>query len=353
MSLSSLSVQRPVLATVMSIVIVLFGIIGLTYLGVREYPSVDPPIITVSTSYVGANADIIESQITEPIEEAVNGIAGIRSITSVSRDGRSTITVEFNLEVNLETAANDVRDKVSGVVRVLPPDTDPPVVSKADADSDPIIFLNIQSDRRSLLELTDIADNIFKERLQTINGVSEIRIWGSKRYAMRLWIDPEKLAAYDLTPLDVQNALRRENIELPSGSIEGVNTELTVRTKGRLVTPEEFNNLTLKEENGRIVRFRDVGIIWGVLATALFYATPVLYPIEIVPERFHDIILANPLTPIFIELRHLVIDNSAPTALDAAGGWLGLLPAFLITVVLCVVAVKVFSREAPRIAEEL
>ncbi|MCB9037965.1 MAG: efflux RND transporter permease subunit [Lewinellaceae bacterium] len=259
MSLSSLSVQRPVLATVMSIVIVLFGIIGLTYLGIREYPSVDPPIITVSTSYVGANADIIESQITEPVEEAVNGIAGIRSITSVSRDGRSTITVEFNLEVNLETAANDVRDKVSGVVRELPPDADPPVVSKADADSDPIIFLNIQSDRRSLLELTDIADNIFKERLQTINGVSEIRIWGSKRYAMRLWIDPEKLAAYDLTPLDVQNALRRENIELPSGSIEGVNTELTVRTKGRLVTPLEFNNLILKEESGRIVRFRDIG----------------------------------------------------------------------------------------------
>ncbi|MCB0578307.1 MAG: efflux RND transporter permease subunit [Phaeodactylibacter sp.] len=260
MSLSSLSIQRPVLATVMSIVIVLFGIIGLTYLGIREYPSVDPPIITVSTSYVGANADIIESQITEPIEEAVNGIAGIRSITSVSRDGRSTITVEFNLEVNLETAANDVRDKVSQVVRNLPPDTDPPIVSKADADSDPIIFLNIQSDRRSLLELTDIADNIFKERLQTINGVSEIRIWGSKRYAMRLWIDPDKLAAYDMTPLDVQNALRRENIELPSGSIEGANTELTVRTKGRLVTPEEFNNLVLKEETGRIVRFRDVGV---------------------------------------------------------------------------------------------
>lgn len=259
MSLSSLSIQRPVLATVMSIVIVLFGIIGLTYLGIREYPSVDPPVITVSTTYVGANADIIESQITEPIEEAVNGIAGIRSINSVSRDGRSTITVEFYLEVNLETAANDVRDKVSQVVGNLPPDADPPVVSKADADSDPIIFLNIQSDRRSLLELTDIADNIFKERLQTINGVSEIRIWGSKRYAMRLWIDPEKLAAYDMTPLDVQNALRRENIELPSGSIEGANTELTVRTKGRLTTPEEFNNLVLKEETGRIVRFKDVG----------------------------------------------------------------------------------------------
>jgi len=243
----------------MSIVIVLFGVIGLSSLGIREYPSVDPPIITVSTSYVGANADIIESQITEPIEEAVNGIAGIRSITSVSRDGRATVTVEFNLEVDLETAANDVRDKVSQAVGRLPVDAEPPVVSKADADSSPIIFLNIQSEQRSLLELTSIADNIFKERLQTINGVSSIMVWGSKRYSMRLWISPERLSAYQLTPLDVRNALLRENIELPSGSVEGANTELTVRTLGRLTTPEEFNNLIVKEENGRIVRFRDIG----------------------------------------------------------------------------------------------
>lgn len=247
------------MATVLSITIVLFGFIGLNYLGIREYPSVDPPIITVSTSYVGANADIVESQITEPVEEAVNGIAGIRSISSVSRDGRSTLTVEFNLDVDLETAANDVRDKVSQVVRNLPPDADPPVVSKADADSQPIIFLNIQSEQRSLLELTDIADNVFKERLQTIPGVSEIRIWGSKTYSMRLWINPNKLVAYQLTPLDVRDALLRENIELPSGSVEGNYTELTVRTVGRLDTPEEFNNLVLKEENGNVVRFRDVG----------------------------------------------------------------------------------------------
>lgn len=259
MSLSSISIKRPVLASVLSIVIVLFGLIGLNYLGIREYPSVDPPIITVATSYVGANADIIESQITEPIEEAVNGIAGIRSINSVSRDGRSTLTVEFNLDIDLETAANDVRDKVSRVVRNLPPDADPPVVSKADADSEPIIFLNIQSEQRSLLELTKIAENVFKERLQTISGVSEIRVWGAKTYSMRLWIDPNKLVAYQLTPLDVRNALLRENIELPSGSVEGNSTELTVRTVGRLTTPEEFNNLTLKEENGNVVRFRDVG----------------------------------------------------------------------------------------------
>lgn len=259
MSLSSVSIQRPVLAMVMSIVIILFGLIGLNYLGIREYPSVDAPIITVSTGYTGANATIIESQITEPIEEAVNGIAGIRSITSVSRDGRSTISVEFNLEVDLETAANDVRDKVSQVVGQLPPEADPPVVAKADADSQPIIFITVQSDQRSLLDLSDIAENTFKERLQTVNGVSEIRIWGQKKYAMRLWIDPRKLAAYQLTPLDVRNALQRENIELPSGSVEGNMTELTVRTLGRLTTPEEFNNLILKSENGNIVRFRDIG----------------------------------------------------------------------------------------------
>ncbi len=259
MSLSSISIQRPVLATVMSIVIVLFGIIGMTYLGVREYPSVDPPVITVSTPYVGANADIIETQITEPIEEAVNGIAGIRSITSVSRDGQSTVTVEFNLEVELETAANDVRDKVSQAVSRLPPDVDPPIVSKADADDFPIMFIQIKSDQRSLLELTDYAENVFKERLQTINGVSSISTWGSKRYSMRLWISPEKLAAYQLTPLDVRNALLRENIELPSGRVEGANTELTVRTEGRLTTPQEFNDLIVKEQGGTIVRFRDIG----------------------------------------------------------------------------------------------
>ncbi|HMQ62600.1 MAG TPA: efflux RND transporter permease subunit [Flavilitoribacter sp.] len=259
MSLSSISITRPVLATVMSILIILFGLIGMNYLGVREYPSVDNPVITVSTTYVGANADIIESQITEPIEEAVNSISGIRSVTSVSRDGASTVTIEFNLSVNMETAANDVRDKVSQAVRRLPPDAEPPVVSKADADSSPIIFLNIQSNQRSLMELTEIAETVFKERLQTIDGVSSIQVWGAKTYSMRLWIDPTKLSAYQLTPLDVQNALQRENIELPSGSVEGASTELTVRTLGRLTTPEEFNNLIVKSETGRIVRFRDVG----------------------------------------------------------------------------------------------
>jgi len=259
MSLSSLSIRRPVLAIVMSIVIVIFGVIGYTYLGIREYPSIDPPIITVSTSYIGANAEIIESQITEPLEESINGIAGIRSMTSTSREGRSQITVEFDLGIDLETAANDVRDKVSGAMYRLPPDTDPPIVSKADADASPILFLSIRSTQRDILEISNLANNVFKERIQTIPGVSTVQIWGEKRYSMRLWIDPAKLAAYNLTPLDVRSALNRENVELPSGRIEGENTELTVRTVGRLRDTEEFNNLVVKEQNGNIVRFRDVG----------------------------------------------------------------------------------------------
>lgn len=259
MSLSSISIRRPVLATVLSILIILFGIIGLVTLGVREYPSVDPPIITVTTNYVGANADVIETQITEPLEESINGIAGIRTLTSVSRDGRSTITVEFDLSIDLETAANDVRDRVSRSLWNLPPDADPPIVAKADADSNPIIFLNIKSEQRSLLELTEIAERTFKESLQTIPGVSSIAIWGSKQYSMRLWIDPARLAAYNLVPLDVRNALMRENLELPSGRIEGNTVELTVRTQSRLETPEEFNNLIIKEAEGSIIRFKDIG----------------------------------------------------------------------------------------------
>jgi multidrug efflux pump len=259
MSISSLSINRPVMATVFSIVIVLFGVIGFRSLGVREYPSVDPPVITVSTNYTGANADVMESQITEPLEESINGIAGIRSISSVSSDGRSNITVEFNLGTDLEDAANDVRDRVSRAVRNLPPDADPPVTTKSDADANPILSLTVQSDSRNLLELTDVANNIFKERLQTIPGVSEIRIWGEKRYAMRLLLDPDRLAAYQLTPLDVRDALNRQNVELPSGRIEGYGTELTVRTLGRLRTETDFSDMIIKETEGSIVRFKDIG----------------------------------------------------------------------------------------------
>lgn len=220
MSLSSTCIKRPVFATVMNIILILIGFIGLVFLGVRDYPSVDPPIISVSTSFPGANADVIETQITEPLEAAINGIPGIRSLTSTSRDGRSFITVEFELEVDLETAANDVRDKVSGAMRRLPKDVDPPTVTKADADAQPIFGVSLRSDKRSLIDLSMYAEQYYKERLQTISGVSSVTIWGEKRYSVRLRMDPALLAAYRVTPMDVRDAVTRENVELPSGRIE-------------------------------------------------------------------------------------------------------------------------------------
>ncbi len=259
MSLSSVSIKRPVLATVFSLVILLFGMIGMTYLGVREFPSVDPPLISVRVSYPGANSDVIETQITEPIEQSINGIPGIRTLTSRSRQGGSEITVEFELSVDMEAAANDVRDKVSQAQRMLPRDCDPPTVYKADADASPIISLYVKSEKRSLLELSEIAELTLKEQLQTISGVSAVSIWGEKRYAMRLWLDPAKLAGYQLTPMDVRNAITRENIELPAGRIEGTSTELTIRTLGLMTTPAEFNNLIIKQSGDQIVRFSDIG----------------------------------------------------------------------------------------------
>ncbi|MFN7603630.1 MAG: efflux RND transporter permease subunit, partial [Bacteroidota bacterium] len=258
-SLSTISINRPVLAIVMSLVIILFGVIGFSFLGVREFPSVDPPVVTVSTSYVGANADVIESQITEPLEDAINGVPGIRTLTSVSREGRSSITVEFELGVNIEAAANDVRDKVSGALNRLPQDVDPPVVEKADADSSPIIFLTVRSDKRNLLEISRVAEVMFKERIQTIPGVSAVQIWGQQRYSMRIWMDPIKLASLKLAPSDVLQALNRENVELPAGRVEGQNTELTVRTLGRLTNEEDFNNLIIKEQGDNVVRLSDIG----------------------------------------------------------------------------------------------
>lgn len=259
MNIWSLSIKRPVLTIVLSLMVLLFGFIGFGFLGIREFPSVDPPVITVSTSYTGANADVIESQITEPLEASINGIAGINSLSSVSNDGRSTITVEFNLGVDMEAAANDVRDRVSRTIRSLPPDCDPPTVTKSDADANPVVILALQSNNLSLLQLTDIARNVFMERFQTIPGVSEVRIYGEKKYAMRIMLDPSKMASYQLTPSDVNNALNRENIELPSGRIEGYRTELTIRTMGRLVTEDDFNNMIIKDNQGSVVRLKDIG----------------------------------------------------------------------------------------------
>ena len=260
MSLASISIKRPVLAIVMSLVIILFGAISFKFLGVREYPAIDPPIISVRTSYAGANAEVVESQITEPLEKALNGIPGIRNISSASSQGSSSITVEFNLDADLEAAANDVRDKVSGAVRSLPQDIDaPPVVTKADANADAIISLTVQSDTKSAMEVSDFAENVIAQNLQTIPGVSATQIQGQKRYAMRLWMNPAKLTAYSLTPLDVRDALNRENVDLPSGKLSGNQTELIVNTKGRMRTPEEFNNLIIKAEGKSTVRFSDVG----------------------------------------------------------------------------------------------
>lgn len=259
MRLSSVSIQRPVLTIVLNLALVLFGLIGLNLLGVRDYPAIDPPVVSVNTTYSGANADVIESQITEPLEEAVNSVPGVRAISSTSRDGRSSISIEFALGVDMEAAANDVRDKVSRAVRSLPPDADNPSISKADADASPIILLSILSDTRSPIELSALANDVFKERFQTIPGLSEARLAGEKKYAMRLWLDPYRMTARGVTPQDVKSALDRENVELPSGSVEGRNVELTVRTVSRLADAGEFNNLILKEVDGQAVRLGDVG----------------------------------------------------------------------------------------------
>lgn len=259
MNISELSIRRPVLATVLTLIILLMGCIGYMYLGVREYPSVDNPIISVSCSYAGANADVIENQITEPLEQNINGIPGIRSLSSVSQQGQCRITVEFDLSVDLETAANDVRDKVSRAQRYLPRDCDPPTVSKADADATPILMVALQSEKRSLLELSEIADLTVKEQLQTIPDVSSVSIWGEKKYSMRLWLDPIKMAGYGLTPVDVKNAVDRENVELPSGSIEGNTIELTIRTMGLMHTAQMFNDLVIRRQGNQIIRFSDIG----------------------------------------------------------------------------------------------
>lgn len=260
MSLSTTSIKRPVLTIVLNLLIILFGFIGYTFLGVREFPSIDPAQVSIRTNYTGANSDIIESQITEPLEKAVNAIDGIRNITSSSNQGSSNITIEFNLDKDLEEAANDVRDKVSQAIRNLPQDIDaPPVVSKADADSESIISMTVQSDTRSSLELSDYAENVISQRLETIPGVSAVQIWGQKRYAMRLWIDPAKLAAYGCTVAEVRTALNAQNVELPSGKLTGNNTELTVKTIGNLSKPEEFNNIIIRTDGDKIVRLSDIG----------------------------------------------------------------------------------------------
>ena len=260
MSISDFALKRPVASIVMSLIIVLFGVVGYNFLGVRLYPAIDPPTINVQTSYTGANPDIIESQITEPLEKAINGIEGIKSISSSSSTGSSTIVVEFNVGADLEKAANDVRDKTSQATRNLPQDIDaPPVVSKADANSDPIITVAVQSTTMNALELSDYAENVLQEKLQTIPGVSSVGLYGQKRPAMRLWLNPDRMAAYNLTAQDINQALDKENVELPSGKVRGKNTELIIKTFGRLVTEEDFNNIIIRQTNDQVIRLSDIG----------------------------------------------------------------------------------------------
>lgn len=262
MNISELSLKRPVLATVMNLMLILFGVVGYNFLAVRDYPAIDPPIITISTSYTGANPDIIESQITEPIEKQVNGIPGIRTITSSSNLGSSQITVEFNLGVDLEAAASDVRDKVGQASRSLPQDIDaPPVISKADANSDFILILAVQSQTKSLMELSDYAENVLQQQFQTINDVSAVNIFGQKRYSMRVWLDPDKMNAYGVAFTDVSTSLNKENVELPPGKIYGNNTELTIRTLGRLTSEKQFRDLIIHEDSSGIVRLGDIANI--------------------------------------------------------------------------------------------
>ena len=259
MNISELSLRRPVLAIVINLLILLFGVLGFTFLGVRDYPMIEPATVNVRTSYAGANADIIESQITEPLEKAINSVPGIKNITSNSSQGSSSITVEFELGIPLEEAANDVRDKVSQAQRSLPADLEqPPAVSKSDGGGESIMSMGVSSNTRNQLEITEFANNVFVDRLQTIPGVSGIQIWGEKKYAMRIWMQPERMTSRGVTANQISQALVRENVELPSGKIAGDNTELTVRTLGRLNTEEEFENVIIRSDANGIVRLKDV-----------------------------------------------------------------------------------------------
>jgi len=257
-AISQVSISRPVLAGVMSVLLILFGIVSYTFLGTREYPVTDSPIVMVTTVYPGASADIIASQVTKPLEEAIAEANGIRALSSVSREQVSIITVEFNLDADLEAAANDVRDKVSKSRQQLPTDIEPTIVEKA-GPNDFLVFLTVQSDTKSLEDVTDYVNINIKEKLQSIPGVRLVDTYAGKKRAMRLRMDPLKMASYGLTPSDVQTALRKENVDLPSGRIEGENTEVSLRTEGRLVTEDDFNNMIVLQKDGAIVRFKDIG----------------------------------------------------------------------------------------------
>ena len=259
MRLPELSIQRPVLATMMSLALVLFGAISLSRLPVRELPDIDPPIVNVTTVYPGANASVVETEITERLEEVINNVTGIKTLTSESREQVSNITIEFNLSRDIDIAAQDVRDRVSRVRGRLPENIDEPVISKQDSDARPIMWIGMSSDRFTPLEMTDLAEKQIKNRLQTVEGVSSIFIGGEQRFAIRLWLDSEKMAAHQVTVLDVQRALTEQNVELPSGRVENWDREMTIQTQGELKTVAQFNQLVIRQDRDRFVRLRDIG----------------------------------------------------------------------------------------------
>src|SRR5260221_6268523 len=258
MILSDVSIRRPVFASVISLVVVIFGLFAFQRLSVREYPNIDPPIVSVSTTYKGASANVIEAQITQILEDSISGIEGVRAITSSSRDGSSSISIEFWLTRDIESATNDIRDKVGRVISKLPTDADPPVIAKVEADARPILWASLSSDRLTGLELTDYAKRFLVDRLSNITGVSAVRIGGERLYSMRIWLDRRALAARGLTVQDVENALRHQNIELPAGRIESSNREFTVRTDTGLKTPEEFQRIVVAVQQGYPVKLAEL-----------------------------------------------------------------------------------------------
>ena len=258
MKISELSIQRPVLATVMSLAILLFGALSFTFLPVREYPDIDSPVVSVTTFYRGANPQVVETEVTDVLEEQLSTIEGVKLLTSSSQEQVSNITLEFNLNRDVDKAASDVRDRVARVRGDLPPAVDEPVVAKQDVNAQPIIWLALFGANYSTLELSDVAYNVFTEKLQRLNGVGAVEIGGNRKYAMRIWLDPARMASFGLTVTDVENALRAQNAEIPSGRIEGTGREFSVHTRGDLATPDEFGAIIVANQGDRPIHLRDV-----------------------------------------------------------------------------------------------
>ena len=258
MKLSEIAIQRPVFATVMSLAILLLGYISFTRLPVREFPETDPPIVSVTTLYRGASPNVVETEITDVLEEQFTTIESVKTITSSSREQGSVITIEFELSRDVDEAANDVRDRVSRVSGQLPREAEDPIVAKVDVNAQPIMWLAVSSDQHTTLELSDVADRIIKERLQRLPGVGNVFIGGERRYAMRVWLDPLRMAAYGLTVQDVERAVRTENAEIPGGRVEGTEREFAVRTRGELNTPEGFGAIIVANRDDQIVRLDQI-----------------------------------------------------------------------------------------------